>query len=187
MKGLVSFLGLVALVSGIVSRGTMPISHATDSTAANPTSATTDVNPQSRTQSVESDYSQTPESRVNVAVNRVGVLATLLREFEPVLFASSEVANEGIDTPEDRAQTQEQANDSEADRVRQQQQEPGNSGTLNNSLPRFDQAYTYHTARPDPNLQPVEAIPCNDSRVVSNPKLVCEFSPGVIRMPRLDQ
>ena len=183
MKGLAKLICLMALFSVTACNEVVPTSRATDSTAANPTS-TSKAADSPTSKSVDLEYSREPEPRVTVSFNPVAIAKNLRDGLEQV--ASSEEANRAKDTIQSLAKEQAEAIERAADSARQKQ-ESNRFKATDNPLQRSDESYTYHNAQPDPNLPPVEVIPCNDARVVSNPKQVCQFSPGVIRMPRVDQ
>jgi hypothetical protein len=185
MKGLAKLICLMAIFGVTACQEVVPTSRATDSTAANPTSTPTGVESSPKSKSVDLDYSQEPEPRVTVSVNPVAIATNLRRGLEEL--PSSDVANRATDTVQSLAKEKAEAIEQVADSARQIEQEPARFRATDNSLPQVDEFYTYHRAQPDPNLPPVEAIPCDDPGVVSNPKQVCQFSSGVIRMPRLDK
>jgi hypothetical protein len=138
-------------------------------------------------------YSQTPEPKITVSFNPVAIITNLQGAVEQVKLDSG---NNVKGTSQSVTAAKAQVNAQSANSVRQLEQELNSIRARCNSLtqasrpqtssPQADAAYTYHSAQPDPNLPPVQAIPCNDSRIVKNPKQVCESSPGVIRMPRLN-
>ncbi len=183
MKGLAKLICLMALFSVTACNEVVPTSRAADSTVANPTS-TSKAAELPTSKSVDLEYSREPEPRVTVSFNPVAIAKNLRDGLDQV--ASSEEANRAKDTVQSLAKEKAEAIEQVANAARQKQ-ESNRSKATENSLPGSDESYTYHNAQPDPNLPAVEAIPCNDARVVSNPKQVCQFSPGVIRMPRVDK
>lgn len=185
MKGLAKLICLMALVGVTACKEVVPTSRTTDSEAANSTSTSTAVESQRTSKPVDLDYSQDPEPRVTVSFNPVEIATKLGRGVEQL--ASSEAANRATDTVQSVAKEKAEAIERAANSAKQMEQESDRVRATDNSLLRVDELYTYHNAQPDTNLPPVEAIPCNDPSVVSNPKQVCQFSPGVIRMPRLDK
>lgn len=185
MKGLVKLIGLIALVSVTACGEVASTSRTTDSGAANSNSTSTAVESQQTSRSINLEYSQNPEPRVSVSVNPLALASQLKRGADQL--ASSELANRATDTARSLAEERAEATERAVDSLGKTKQEPDSVRTTNKSVLRVDELYTYHNAQPDRNLPAVEAIPCDDARVVSNPKQVCEFSPGVIRMPRLDK
>jgi hypothetical protein len=185
MKGLARLICLMALFGVTACQGVVPTSRATDSTDANPTSTSTGVESSAKSKSVDLGYSQDPEPKVTVSFNPVAIVRNFGRGLEQL--ASSDAANRSRDTVQSIAKEKAEAIERAVDSAKQMEQEPDRFRGTDNSIPPTDQSYTYHSAQPDPNLPPVEAISCNDRRVVSNPKQVCQVSPGVIRMPRLDK
>lgn len=169
-------MSLMTLVSVTACTNVVPPSRTTESVASNPTSTSTTVESQPTSKPVDLSYSQGPEPRVNVSFNPVAIVTNLWRGVEQATDTVQSFTGES-------AEAIERATNS----VPQIQQESKRFRATTNSLPQVDELYTYHSAQPDPNLPSVEAIPCDDARVVSNPKQVCQLRPGVIRMPRLDK
>lgn len=182
MKGLAKLICLMTLVGVTACQEVAPTSRTSDS-AANSTPTSTTVESLPKSKSVDLDYSQEPEPKVTVSFNPVEIAVNIWRGLDQLVAA----ANRTTDAVQSLTGEKAEAVEREADSAKQVEQESDNVKATENSLPPVDELYTYHNAQPDPNLPPVEAIPCDDPRIVSNPEQVCQFRPGVIRMPRLDQ